>query len=251
MFTLLAGAASALFLVGAAGADRTTSFSDPVGDAGKALDIRRVDVSEYQGWDGHRALEFTATVAGPVYCSSDGDGVQIVVALDLDQNPDTGSAFYGTEVELAPDSIGDATFLRASGWGFRGGSPPEGIGWGCGPHTMGYSVDGTALGLAPNAGFNVVVATMRPHTDTAPDVRTYNYQPVPRTRLRLSGRTPVRPTSWRFRRTAFTAASRGSATGRSRVEARPPTRSASTSAAGCWRPFGGRCTTRTCSRTPL
>jgi hypothetical protein len=176
---LLACAVAALFLVGVAGADISRSFSDPAGDAGKALDIKRVDILEK--WVGERYLEFTVTLSGPNYCTSDGDGLQIVVALDLDQNPDTGSAFYGTEVELAPDAIGDASLLRASGWGFRGAPFPEGIGWSCGPHEMGYFVDGTALGLAPNAGFNVVVATLGTHADTAPDVRTYNYQPVPGT----------------------------------------------------------------------
>lgn len=179
---LLVAVIAALVLVGVVAADSSVSFSDPVGDVGRALDIKRVDVIELKGWDGDRYLGFIVDVGGPVYCTSDGDGLQIVVALDLDQNPDTGSAFYGTEVEFAPDRIGDATFLRASGWGFRGAPAPEGgIGWACGPHTMGYFADGTALGLAPNAGFNLVVATQGPSPDTAPDIRTYNYQPVPGT----------------------------------------------------------------------
>lgn len=160
------------------GADTCTSFTDPAGDGGNGLDITRVDVCESQGWLGQRELEFTVTLSGHIYCSSDGDGLQIIVALDLDQNPDTGSAFYGTEVEFAPDPIGDAAFLRASGWDFRG-APGPGLGWECGPHTQGYFVDGTALGLAPDAGFNFVVATLAPHPDTAPDIGTYHYQPVP------------------------------------------------------------------------
>jgi hypothetical protein len=36
----------------------------------------------------------------------------------------------------------------------------------------------SALGLAPNGGFNVVAVADSPRTDTAPDLGTFNYQPV-------------------------------------------------------------------------
>jgi hypothetical protein len=164
----------ALFLVGVAGADNSTFFPDPAGDARSSLDITGLEVSNYQG-----GLSFWATVAGPVRCGGDGAGVQVLVALDLDQNPDTGSAFYGTEVEFAPDDIGEAQFFRAAGWDFRGAPGLEGgLGWGCGPTGMGYFVNTAALGLSPSMGFNVVAAALGPHTDTAPDIRTFNYQSV-------------------------------------------------------------------------
>ena len=47
-------------------------------------------------------IEFEVTVAGDLDWSED----EALVALDLDQNPDTGSAFYGTEVELMLQSAG-------------------------------------------------------------------------------------------------------------------------------------------------
>ena len=162
----------ALFLVGVAGADNSTFFPDPAGDAGSSLDITGLEVSNYDGY-----LSFWVTIASPVFCSGDGDGVQVLVALDLDQNPDTGSAFYGTEVEFAPDNNGAAQFFRADGWDFRG-APLEGLGWGCGLTGMGYFVNTAALGVSPSMGFNVVAVALGPHTDTAPDIRTSNYQPV-------------------------------------------------------------------------
>ena len=170
---------AAVTAVAVAGAADTGVLLDPVGDSGSAPDITRVEIDEYSYPPPFGdSIEFTVTFAGVLPCTSDGDGVPMIVAVDTDQNPDTGSAFYGTDFELAPDSIGDAMLFRAQGWDFRAVRSPEGLGWGCGPHTASYSIGSNALGLAPGAGFNVVVAVLGPHTDTAPDVRTFNYQPV-------------------------------------------------------------------------
>jgi hypothetical protein len=65
--------------------------------------------------------------------------------------------------------------------GFQGRTPADGFGQGCGLGVNGYFVNGAALGLAPDAGFNVVVAVLSSHPDTAPDIGTFNYQPVPGT----------------------------------------------------------------------
>jgi hypothetical protein len=170
---------AAVTAVAVAGAADIGVLADKVGDSGSAPDITRVEIEEYSypppiG----SSIEFTVTFAGVLPCTSDGDGVPMTVAVDTDQNPDTGSAFYGTEYELAPDSIGDAMLFRAQGWDFRSVRNPEGLGWGCGPHTASYGIGANALGLAPGAGFNVVVAVLGPHTDTAPDTSTFNYQPV-------------------------------------------------------------------------
>ena len=106
-----------LVALAVAGAADTGVLLDRVGDSGPAPDITRVEIEEYS----HllplgTSIVFTVTFAGQLRCTSDGDGVPMVVAVDTDQNPDTGSAFYGTEFELAPDAIGDAMFLRAHGW---------------------------------------------------------------------------------------------------------------------------------------
>jgi hypothetical protein len=181
-------ATAAVLLVGAAGADSTISFSDPPGDGGSSTDITALEISSSPGSPGvSGGLGFWATVKpDSSWCRSEGGDVPLLVAVDTDQNPDTGSAFYGTEVEFAFEPSGQARagegiFLRASGWEFRRVPFPDGFGWGCGPEGGGYSVGAAALGLSPTAGFNVVVATQGPHIDTAPDIGTFNYQPVPGT----------------------------------------------------------------------
>jgi hypothetical protein len=166
-------------LAGVAGADLTV-LTDPAGDGGSGVDITRVEISSYD--EGGLTLSFWITVNGFFACSSDGDGEPAMVAVDLDENPDTRSAFYGTEVAFAPAGpVGDAHLLRADGWDFRGARKQLGLGAGCGPGSGGYTIDGSELGLKPGAGFNVVVAALGSEGDIAPDVGTFNYQQVPGT----------------------------------------------------------------------
>jgi hypothetical protein len=170
-----------LVLVGVAGADSPTSFVDPAGDAGSSVDITGLLVSSSE-WGGV-GLEVTVT-RNRFWCRGDGGDLPLLIAIDTDQNPDTGSAFYGTEVEFAfspPANArdGEPVFLRANGWHFKSAPQPlGGLGWECGPTIGGYFTDTAALGITPTSGFNVVAATVSPHTDTAPDIGTFNYQPV-------------------------------------------------------------------------
>ena len=175
---------AALLVTGVAGAsaDTSASFPDRVGDAGPSVDITGVDVDTDYGF-GYGLLRIRVNVAG----SYDWDQGQagMIVALDLDQNPDTGSAFYGTEVEfLFQGSLfgSGATVLRSDGWDFR---PADPVGWGVSlgmsEHWLEFGMRLSDLGLAPNAGFNVVAAVPSAHTDTAPDMGTFNYQLVPGT----------------------------------------------------------------------
>lgn len=166
--------------VGAAGADSTISFSDPLGDGGSSTDITALEISSSPGCPGFSGgVGFWATVKpDSSWCRSERGEVPLLVAVDTDQNPDTGSAFYGTEVEFAFEPSGQARagegiFLRAAGWDFRRVSFPDG---------GVYSAGAAAMGLSPTAGCNVVVATQGPHIDTAPDIGTFNYQPVPGTK---------------------------------------------------------------------
>lgn len=180
-------AAVGLVLAGVAGADSQTSFLDPTGDAGSSVDLTGLRVSSHwsdgsdAGWVG---LEATVT-PNRFWCRGDGGDLPLLIAIDTDQNPDTGSAFYGTEVEFAVSPPGNAregepVFLRADGWGFKGARLPSGQipGWECGSTIGGYFIDTAALGIGATSGFNVVAATVSPHTDTAPDIGTFNYQPV-------------------------------------------------------------------------
>lgn len=150
-----------------------TTFTDPAGDGGSALDITKLDVTE----NPDDVIQFDVTLAGPVDNAEDGP----IVALDTDQNPDTGSAFYGTEVQIALVGRGNGEAVpvlsRAHGWDFKS-SGSHIFSWSFGPHTEGFEVKRSALGLKPNQGFNIVVASASQHPDTAPDAGTFNYQPV-------------------------------------------------------------------------
>jgi hypothetical protein len=183
----IACATVGLVLAGLAGAESQTTFVDRTGDAGSSVDITGLLVSSHWsdgsdgGWVG---LEVTVTPKR-FWCRGEGGDLPLLIAIDTDQNPDTGSAFYGTEVEFAfspPGNAreGDPVFLRADGWGFEGAGLPDGQnpGWECGPTIGGYFIDTAALGITPTSGFNVVAATVSPHTDTAPDIGAFNYQPV-------------------------------------------------------------------------
>jgi hypothetical protein len=157
-------------------------------------DITAVQISMFPGYPGFSGgIEFWATVkADSSWCRTESGDIPLLISVDTDQNPDTGSAFYGTEFEFAFEPSGQARagegmFLRAEGWDFRRVPFPDGFGWGCGPTGGGYAAALEALGLSPTTGFNVVVATQGPHVDTAPDVGTFNYQPVPGTKPPVLG----------------------------------------------------------------
>lgn len=178
--------AAALFSIGVAGASAvsSTSFPDRIGDAGSSVDITSLDVESESGY-----LWLRVNVAG----SYDWDQGQagVIVALDLDQNPDTGSAFYGTEVEFVFQDTGfgsAAQLYRSNGWDFRRVDSPFGLAWGWSDHFLEFDTRLSDLGLAPNAGFNVVAAVPSPNTDTAPDLGTFNVQLAPGTPP-----APIRP----------------------------------------------------------
>ena len=160
---LAACAVTVLFLSVAAGAEDppiVTSFPDRVGDAGRGFDITSLNISEEESWPSGGYLAFQVKTPNIVNFDEDGP----LIALDLDQNPDTGSAFYGAEVEIAFQGEGNAreasaVLYRSNGWDFRRVAPPEGWGWGYGPHEVDFFISRAQLGIGPTAGFNIVAAS--------------------------------------------------------------------------------------------
>ena len=187
---VLAACALAVLVLGAAAGAAppiVASFPDRVGDAGSGFDIISVNTSESEGYTGPY-LTFQVKAPNLVNVSEDGP----LVALDLDQNPDTGSAFYGTEVEIALQGEGNAheasaVLYHSDGWGFKRVAPPEGWGWGYGSNEVDFFISRAQLGITPGAGFNIVAASAASHPDTAPDIGTFNYQPVAGTPARRLG----------------------------------------------------------------
>jgi hypothetical protein len=168
-------AVGALLIVGAAGAANSDALTDPAGDAGTALDITTINASS----DDAGTLTFAVNVAPGHALGLPGD--EIAVALDLDQNPDTGSAYYGTEVAAVLEGS-KPTFVRADNTGsFEAAPPPSSLQGTLGNGVATFSVKAADLGLASNAGFNVVAVSdslVNGDADVAPDIRTFNYQQV-------------------------------------------------------------------------
>jgi len=168
--------------------ESTQTFSDPAGDQRSTADITSIKVIEYcEG-----AIGIELTLSGPPELTTNGP----LIALDLDQNPDTGSAFDGTEVEFVygPDTEGGPGFYRADGWDFRRAKRVPGCcSSGFGVHRLFLGFSRKALGLKPNVGFNIVASSVANHPDTAPDVGTFNYQRVQGTPAPPSARTGARP----------------------------------------------------------
>ena len=165
----------ALILAGVAFAANTASFADVAGDSGSAPDVTGVAITNDDA--GLVTIKVTMSNRG-AFGATDGVGV----GIDADQNPDTGTVFYGTEYEL--DLEGATTrFYRAAANGFYEEAPL--------PASLQASFSGGVVTvtfkpseLGATTGFNVYAATFDNSTiDLSPDIRTVNYQFV-------SGTTP-------------------------------------------------------------
>jgi hypothetical protein len=165
---LALAAVLAVVFASTASAANSGGFLDGPGDAGNAPDVTGVAISN----DDSGTVTVKVTFGNRSAWSVD-DG--IAVGLDTDQNPDSGSLFYGTEYEL--DLLGSTLkFYRAAADGFYDESPP--------PPSFhaSFSVDSVTLTfkaseLGSPAGFNVYALGFdRSGFDAAPDIRTFNYQ---------------------------------------------------------------------------
>ncbi len=186
---------AALVVAGVAGAANTDVYTDRPGDVKLAPDITSVHVSN----------DDTGTIVIQTTYGNDAvtpgvPGEQLGVALDLDENPDTGTVYYGTDVAFALDfGLSGTTlkFSRAAGSEFKPAAPPPSL-KGTFDEATGsvtFTVKAADLGLAPDRGFNfVAVSESLLAGDLAPDLRTYNYQQVggtPQPPLGPDTRAPV------------------------------------------------------------
>lgn len=169
---LLVCTGAALLLAGVAGAANTGSFTDATGDAKFAPDIGALAVSN----DDAGNLTFQITTAGGL--PADLPGTSIGVGIDVDQNPDTGSVYYGSEVALMFEN-GTLQFGRSNGRDFSPAPPPPSLHGSISGNSVTFTVSAADLGLSPADGFNVfAISETVLDGDLAPDIRTYNYQQV-------------------------------------------------------------------------
>jgi hypothetical protein len=186
---------SALVVAGVAGAGNTAGFSDRAGDVKLAPDITSVDVSNDDAGTIRIQMAFDEDALTPGL-----PGEQLGVALDLDQNPDTGTVYYGTDVSFGLDFGLDGTtlkFARAAGTDFKPASPPPSLKGTLDGATgkLTFTIKAAELGLTPTDGFNLTaVSASILDGDLAPDLRTYNYEQVagtPQLPLPMDARAPV------------------------------------------------------------
>jgi hypothetical protein len=159
-----------LAFVGVALGANTGSFADVEGDAGTAPDVTAVAISS----DDAGVVTAKITLSNRTsFGASDGVGV----GIDTDQNPDTGTVFYGSEYEL--DFEGTAPrFYRAAANGFYEEAPlPPSFAGSFSGGVVTISFKPSELGAS--AGFNVYAVGFDNSTlDAAPDIRAVNYQLV-------------------------------------------------------------------------
>ena len=161
---------AALAFAGAAFAANAGSFADVAGDSGTAPDVTGVAMSS----DDAGLVTIKVTLGNrTTFAASDGVGL----GIDADQNPDTGTVFYGAEYELDLEGTA-ARFYRATADGFYEEAPL--------PPSFKASFDGGVVTLTfkPSeigtaTGFNVYTVGFDNSTlDSAPDIRAVNYQLV-------------------------------------------------------------------------
>jgi hypothetical protein len=158
----------ALVFAGVAVAGNTKSFGDAGGDASNSPDLTAVSISS----DDANVVTIKLTLSNR---STLTDAEAVAVGLDTDQNPDTGSVFYGSEWEL--DLVGSTpTVYQATPVGSYAKVPT--------PPSYQASMSGGVATLTFKAsdfgiasGFNLHALGFDSNwLDAAPDIRTVNYQ---------------------------------------------------------------------------
>lgn len=160
----------AVVFVGVALAGNTGGFADATADAASAPDISGVAISN----DDAGIVIVKLTLANRAQLAANDD---LAVGLDADQNPDTGSVFYGAEYELDLDR-GSIVVWRNDPNGFYTQSIAPGslqIVFNAG--TVTFSFKASDFGIS--SGFNLyTLGADRNSLDAAPDIRMVNYQLV-------------------------------------------------------------------------
>jgi len=167
---LAVGCLVAAVFVGTALAANSGSFGDPAGDANPAPDITGVAISN----DDSGTVTIKVTLANRATLAAN-DSVD--VGIDTDQNPDTGSIFYGAEYEL--DLNGSTPeFLRAAADGTFAPAPaPPSFKASSAGGVATFSFKASDVGIS--SGFSVyTLGFAQGVVDTAPDIRTFNHQLV-------------------------------------------------------------------------
>jgi hypothetical protein len=153
---------------GVALAANTASFADPSGDSDRSPDVTAVAISS----DDAGTITVKLTVLNRSALAGD-EGVGF--GLDVDQNPDSGSYYYGIEYELDLQGS-DLAVLRASpDGGLTDVAVPASFHGSFAGGVATLTFKASDFGVA--SGFNLyAVGFDRDSVDFAPNIRTVNYQ---------------------------------------------------------------------------
>jgi hypothetical protein len=169
-------AASPVVISGADGAPvqntNPATFNDPRGDSGSAPDIANVVVSN----DASGTITFRINIAGLI----DPSPVEIILAIDSDQNSGTGTSLTGTDYLLAADLSTDKWgVLRWTGSEFVAAVAPSAVA-SIDAAGMTFAINRSDLGNASGVNFWTRVVDgpeeADGHMDDAPDRGVWNYQ---------------------------------------------------------------------------
>jgi hypothetical protein len=183
---LAAVGVGALVFAGVALAANTGSFTDPGGDSLSSPDLTAVVISS----DDTGVVTVKITLANrPALSAADG----VAIGLDTDQNPDTGSVFYGSEWELDLEGINATVYQASPNGAYTQAAPPASYHatFAGGVATLTFKASDFGI----TSGFNVhAIGFDNSFLDTAPDIRTVNYQLVngtPQPALSPDHRAPI------------------------------------------------------------
>jgi hypothetical protein len=168
----IAVVAAGSIVVGVAAAANSVTLTDDPNDNPLGPDVSSVVVSSDD------AGTVTVRVTAPNRLNL-GAGDEIGLDLDVDQNPETGTVFYGTDVTIEFDRGVLRSLLAAPSGYFQEGARPASVTGTLDNGVATFSFKAADLGI--KTGFNFVVDTfshLTGGTDTAPEIRTINYQLV-------------------------------------------------------------------------
>lgn len=165
---LVLACVGALACAAVALAANSGSFSDASGDSGSAPDVAGVTMSSD---DSGTVTVKVALANRSAFSVNDGVGV----GIDADQNPDTGSLFYGADFELDLEGAVPKLY-RATSEGFYDEAPaPASFHASFSGGAVTISFKPSEVGVA--SGFNLYALGFdNSGIDPAPDIRTFNYQ---------------------------------------------------------------------------
>ncbi len=159
---------AALVFAGAALAANSRSFTDPGGDAANSPDLTAVSVSS----DDAGIVTVKLTLANR---SSLTQNEGVAVGIDTDQNPDTGSVFYGAEWELDLEGTSATVYQATSAGDYTKVPAPASYQASMSSSVATLTFKASDFGIT--SGFNLhAIGFDNNWLDAAPDIRTVNYQ---------------------------------------------------------------------------